>query len=139
MYVICYTKAVNEYTMYVCSLLYRLVFKGNKRNPSLGVKQLKCTAGNLLPSSVRYWVWSFTSSSPKCLHNLVLGTQATLSSSLTFTSLPVLTARIILPLMKSMSGTEMKGKTEFYNQTVSAILESHANSISSKLTYKQAA
>jgi hypothetical protein len=32
--------------MDVCSLLYRLVFKGNKRNPSLEVKQLKCTAGN---------------------------------------------------------------------------------------------
>jgi hypothetical protein len=44
---ICYTKAVNEYTMDACCLLYRLVFKGNKINPSLGVKQLKCTAGNL--------------------------------------------------------------------------------------------
>jgi hypothetical protein len=43
----------NDYAMDVCSLLYRLVFKGNNRNPSLGVMKLKRTAANLPPSSVR--------------------------------------------------------------------------------------
>jgi hypothetical protein len=116
----------NDYTVHVCHLLYRLVFKGNKRNPSLGVKQLKCTAGNLPPSSVRYWVWSFTSSSPMCLHDLLLGTEATLSSSLTFTSFPLLTTCTILPLVKSMSGREMKRKDRIL-KTNSEILESYAN------------
>ena len=124
---ICYTKAVNEYTMDVCSLSYRLVFKGNKRNPPLGVKQLKCRAGNLPPSSVRYWAWSFTSSSPMCLHELLLDTESTLSSSWTFTSLPVLTTFTILHLMKSISGREMKRKKRI-SKTVSEIRESHANS-----------
>ena len=107
---ICYTKAVNEYTMDVCCLLYRLVIKRNTRNPSLGAKQLKCTAENLPPSSVRYRVCSSTSSSPMCLHDLVLGTGATFFSSLTFTSLPALTTCTILPLMKSISVREMKRK-----------------------------
>ena len=140
MLAICYTKAVNEYMMDVCSLLCRLVFNGNKRNPPRGVKQLKCTAGNLPPSSVRYWEWSFTFSSPTRLHDPVLRTETTLSSSFNthfFTSANNM--HYINPDEEYEWKRYEKVRQNFKNKLCQKYLSHMLIPNSSKLTYKQAA
>jgi hypothetical protein len=92
-------------------------------------KQLNSTAENLPPSSVRCRLWSFTSSSATCLHDLVLCTEATLSTSLTFTSLPALTTcTIFTPNEQYEWKKNEKERQNFKKQLCHKYFESHSNS-----------